>query len=176
MGVRGRKFLFPLHWGILPKAMLAKVITLGFCNILNSYRRHYKIMHDLINFELNYWNTLYLRQWLKNIWKLGWQSSFFLMWFLHSMPCLQPALEVLKLCNSCLRISRYKWKWSFQPSAPIIQPSFFILHPISTDWISWCSFVIIYLKVSLLLLPSKITVCSSSLLTFELCSRTVFQD
>lgn len=31
--------------------MVAKVITHGFCNVLNSYRRHYKIIYGFINFE-----------------------------------------------------------------------------------------------------------------------------
>lgn len=69
-----------------------------------------KLFMSSFTFALNYWNASYPRQCLKNIWKLSIraQNSFSLSRSLQGTLCLQAALEVLKLCTSCLCISRYK--------------------------------------------------------------------
>lgn len=52
--LREIKFLFPLHWGILTKTLTAKVITLGFCSVLNLYMTRSKI---ILGFYLLIWIT-----------------------------------------------------------------------------------------------------------------------
>lgn len=179
MEVRETKFLLPLCWGILPKALWAKVITLGFCNVLKSRMSHYKIIHEFVHFCVGLLKCIVPRAMSEECLETFYKSANQFLALLVSSG--------YALLAGCSRSSQavYQLPMHFQVQ---IKMEFSATRPNNTSFLhsslylcrtdQLVFFICYYLVKGLYSFTAfQPTVCSSSnLLTFELRSRAVFQD
>lgn len=165
--LREIKFLFPPHWGILTKTLTAKVITLGFCSVLNSYMTPSKIT---LGFYLLIWITdmCATKTMSEDCRGTSCKSTNQVLDLLFSL-----GYALLAGCSQTMHQLQIKREYSAISPPKYFYPSLCLCR---LDQLVF--FICYYLVKGLSSFTAlKHNVCfPSSLLTFELCSRAVFQE